>query len=75
VSRAVFTRMDEAELKPLLDAVVAAHAAVEVGSYPRWFEPSYRTKVTFDGIEPSAVDGAVDALVSGLSPGSLVRVE
>jgi len=75
VSRAVFTKEEEAELKPLLDAVVAAHAAVEVGSYPRWFEPSYRTKVTFDGGDQVAVDSALSAFVAGLPPGSLVRVE
>jgi molybdopterin-biosynthesis enzyme MoeA-like protein len=75
VSRAVFTKIEEAELKPVLDAVVAAHADVEVGSYPRWFEPSYRTKVTFDGSLASAVDHALDAFVAGLPAGSIVKVE
>jgi molybdenum cofactor synthesis domain-containing protein len=49
LTRAVFTRMDEALLKPLLDAVVARHPEVEVGSYPRWNDPRYLTKITFDG--------------------------
>jgi molybdenum cofactor synthesis domain-containing protein len=75
VSRAVFTKVEEAELKPLLDAVVAAHADVEIGSYPRWFEPSYRTKVTFDGVDQSAVDRALETFVAGLAAGTLVRVE
>jgi molybdenum cofactor synthesis domain-containing protein len=75
VSRAVFTKMEEADVKLLLDAVVAAHADVEVGSYPRWFEPSYRTKVTFDGADQASVDQALQAFASGLPAGTLVRVE
>jgi molybdopterin-biosynthesis enzyme MoeA-like protein len=75
VSRAVFTKVEEAELKPLLDIVVAAHESVEVGSYPRWFEPSYRTKVTFDGASDTAVAAARDAFVAGLPADMLVRVE
>jgi molybdenum cofactor synthesis domain-containing protein len=75
VSRAVFTKMEEADVKLLLDAVVAAHADVEVGSYPRWFEPSYRTKVTFDGADKASVDQALQAFASGLPAGTLVRVE
>jgi hypothetical protein len=67
--------VDEAELKPLLDAIVAAHESVEIGSYPRWFEPSYRTKVTFDGAHDAAVDAARDAFVAGLPAGTLVRTE
>lgn len=75
VSRAVFTKVEEAELKPLLDVIVAAHPSVEVGSYPRWFEPSYRTKVTFDGNDARVVEAAVEAFVAGLAGGSLVRIE
>ena len=75
VSRAAFTRLDESELKASLDAVVAAHPDVEVGSYPRWFEPTYKTKVTFDGKDEGAVDAALQDFRSRLPPDSLVRVE
>jgi molybdenum cofactor synthesis domain-containing protein len=75
VSRAVFTMMDEGHLKPLLDAVVAAHPKVEVGSYPRWADPSYRTKLTFDGRDAVSVDAAVDAFVKLLPAGEPQRVE
>src|SRR5690606_490333 len=34
ITREVFTRLDEGTLKPHLDAVVAAHPLVAVGSYP-----------------------------------------
>ena len=74
-SLAVFTRMDEGELKPLLDRVVAAHAAsgVEIGSYPKWHDPEYRTKLTFDGLDEAAVRAARDAFLAALPEGALVR--
>ncbi|MET0591765.1 MAG: molybdopterin-binding protein [Polyangiaceae bacterium] len=75
VSRAVFTKMDEGELKPLLDAVVAAHPQVEVGSYPKWSDPSYRTKLTFDGQEAELVERAVDAFLKLLPEGEPQRVD
>lgn len=58
VTRAVYTKMDEGELKPLLDEVVAASREVEIGSYPKFFDPAYRTKITFDGTDPDAVEAA-----------------
>jgi molybdenum cofactor synthesis domain-containing protein len=75
VSRAVFTMMDEGHLKPLLDAVVAAHPDVEIGSYPRWADPSYRTKLTFDGRHADSVAAAVDAFVKLLPAGEPQRIE
>lgn len=75
VSRAVYTKMDEGDLKPLLDRVVAAHPDVEVGSYPKWFDPSYKTKLTFDGRHADAVGRAVDAFLALLPAGEPQRVE
>lgn len=75
VSRAVFLRTDEADLKPLLDAVVSRHPDVEIGSYPKWFEPSYKTKITFDAQDGGAVDRAVDDFVGGCDPAELVTVQ
>jgi molybdenum cofactor synthesis domain-containing protein len=69
VTRAVFTNMEEADLKPLLDQVVAAHADVEVGSYPKWFDARYKTKVTFDARSEAAAEAAVEAFLSLLPPG------
>ncbi len=74
-AHAVYTRVDEAELKPLIDRVVAEFADVDVGSYPRWFEPSYRTKVTFDGRDAARVALAADTFAQALPPGTLVRRE
>ncbi len=69
VSLAVYTKMDEGDLKPLLDRVVAAHPDVEVGSYPKWHDPTYKTKLTFDGRDEARVRAARDAFVASLPPG------
>jgi len=60
------TQLDEGHLKPHLDAVVAAHPAVQVGSYPKWRDPTCRTLVTFDGLDEAAVTEARDALYARL---------
>ena len=75
VSRAVYTKLDEGELKPLLDAVVATHPDVDVGSYPKWSDSTYRTKLTFDGQEADAVGRAVDAFLKMLPAGEPQRVD
>ncbi len=75
VTRAVFTNMDEGDLKPLLDAVVARFPDVGVGSYPKWQDPTYRTKLTFDGRDAARVDEARDAFVALLPAGEPQRME
>ena len=75
VSHAVYTKMDEGVLKPLLDQVVAAFADVSVGSYPKWLDPAYKTKVTFDGRDEGRVLSARDAFVALLPPGEPQRTE
>ncbi len=47
-SEVVFLRAEEADIKPQLDDVVARHPEVEIGSYPKWFDPTYKTRITFD---------------------------
>jgi len=75
VSHAVYTRMDEGNLKPLLDRVVAAFADVSVGSYPKWLDPAYKTKLTFDGRDEARVLAARDAFVALLPPGEPQKVD
>jgi molybdenum cofactor synthesis domain-containing protein len=75
VSRAVYTKMDEGDLKPLLDAVVARFPDVDVGSYPKWIDPAYKTKVTFDGRDEPRVHEARDAFLSLLPSGEPQRVD
>jgi molybdenum cofactor synthesis domain-containing protein len=74
VSQAVYTKMDEGHLKPLLDRVVAAHPRIEIGSYPKWFEKTYTTKITFDGVEPELVLAAVEDFVKMLPEGEPQRI-
>ena len=69
VSRAVFVKLDEPQLKPFLDAIVDDHPDVDVGSYPRFQDPRYETKVTFDGTDPFAVDRALEDFRSRLPLG------
>ncbi|HEX8790556.1 MAG TPA: molybdopterin-binding protein [Polyangiaceae bacterium] len=69
VSHAVYTKMDEGNLKPLLDQVVARFPDIEVGSYPKWLDPAYKTKLTFDGRDEARVLAARDAFVALLPPG------
>ncbi|HKO49277.1 MAG TPA: molybdopterin-binding protein [Polyangiaceae bacterium] len=75
VTRALFLRLEEPLLKPLLDAVVARHPQVEIGSYPKWFDPSYRTQITFDAESAQAAQAALDDLRSLLAPSDVVRAE
>ena len=72
VSHAVFTTLDEGPLKPLLDQVVDAFPSVEVGSYPKWRDPRYSTKVTFDGQDEAIVLEARDSFVGALPSGARV---
>jgi molybdenum cofactor synthesis domain-containing protein len=73
VSRALFTLLEETDIKPLLDRAVARHPRVEIGSYPKWFDETYKTKVTFDGLCEAQVDAALDELVSMLPAGAIAR--
>jgi molybdenum cofactor synthesis domain-containing protein len=75
VSHAVYTKLDEGVLKPLLDRIVAQFPDVAVGSYPKWFDPSYKTKLTFDGRDEAPVLAARDAFVGLLPPGEPQRIE
>lgn len=81
LSAAVYTLMDEGDLRPLLDRVVADFPDVDVGSYPRWPAPGetaetaeYRTKLTFDGRDRARVAAARDAFVASLPAGEPRRV-
>lgn len=75
VTRAVYTQMDEGDLKPLLDRIVEAYPAVEVGSYPKWRDPAYKTKLTFDGRDRDIVASATQAFVELLPEGEPQRIE
>ena len=75
VSRSLFLRLEEPLVKPLLDAVVARHPAVEIGSYPKWFDPSYRTLITFDAPDGEAARAALEDLRGLVAASDIVRAE
>ena len=75
VSLAVYTKMDEGELKPLLDRVVAAFPDVDVGSYPKWHDPLYKTKITFDARDEARVSAARASFVATLPAGEPQPIE
>lgn len=74
-SRALFLRVEEPLLKPALDEVVARHPEVEIGSYPKWFDPAYRTQVTFDAATAEAARAALEDLQSLVAEADIVRAE
>jgi len=74
-SRVVYTNLDEANLKPLLDKVVADHPEVEIGSYPQWRHKLYKTQITFDCVEAEQVERAQADLELLLPEGALVVVK
>lgn len=75
ISLAVLTTLDEGQLKPLLDHVVEAYRDVAIGSYPKFTDPEYRTKLTFDGLVEERARAARDAFADSLPEGTLVRIE
>lgn len=71
--REVRCAVEEAELRPSLDTVVAEFPEVFVGSYPRWRDPACAVRVTFDGRDAARVDAAADRFVALLAPEALAR--
>ena len=59
----------------LLDRVVQSHPEVEIGSYPKWRDPMYKTKVTLDSTREDAMQAALELLLSLLPPGEPQRIE
>lgn len=75
ITRAVFTKMDEPDLKALLDQLVQKYAEVEIGSYPTWSSRKYRTKITFDAKASDLVNEAVEEFLNRLPDGEPQWVE
>lgn len=70
----VYASGDEGDLAADLDAVVAAHPAVKLGSYPRFAEKDFTVMITLDGRGRDEVVAAVRTLAARLGA-RLVRVE
>jgi molybdenum cofactor synthesis domain-containing protein len=66
VTRAAFVAVEEGRIKHLIDACVGAHRDVEIGSYPRWGDKTWRTKITFDAQDEARIEAARAAFVASL---------
>lgn len=75
LSRALVLKLDEVDLKDSLDAVVAAHPLVSIGSYPALFNPRFRTRITFDGTSDAALTAALEDLRARVDESAVVEVE
>jgi len=42
---------------------------VDVGSYPKWFDNRYKTKITFDATDEAKLDSALREFLSLLPEG------
>jgi molybdenum cofactor synthesis domain-containing protein len=73
--RRVYCMADEGALAAHLDAIVAEHRGVVVGSYPRYDAQDYRVIVTLESRDEAAAKLACDRLVARLPPGVVVRTE
>ena len=73
-SRAVYSRAEEGPIAGLLDETVASFPSVEIGSYPHVDALEYKVKITLDGRDTTAVDGATATLIERLGP-AVVRTE
>lgn len=71
----IFVTTDEWTLAPLLDATIAAHDDVAVGSYPDMDSASFRVRVTIEAAEPNSVAAAVRDLLSRVPQAEVVKVE
>ncbi len=69
----VFVSAGEDRLAPILDRLAAAHAAVDIGSYPRFDGADHRVKITIESKDRPRVEAAREALLAALPAGTLVR--
>jgi len=74
-TQVIYTREDEFDIAPRLDAVAADHPDVDIGSYPTFTRDDYRVKITLESKEQAAVESARDQLLALLDAASLARIE
>jgi molybdenum cofactor synthesis domain-containing protein len=70
----VYIDADEGQIAGDLDAVVAAHRDVKIGSYPRFSEKDFKVLVTLEGRDATAVAAAFSLLVDRVGA-KVVRTE
>jgi molybdenum cofactor synthesis domain-containing protein len=71
----VYVSMGEGTLADHLNAVLAAHPDLMLGSYPEFANPDYKVKVTLESKDRAYLDSAVGSLLDRLPKEAVVRVE
>jgi molybdenum cofactor synthesis domain-containing protein len=71
----VYVSMGEGTLADHLNAVLAAHPDLMLGSYPEFANPDYKVKVTLESKDRAYLDSAVGHLLDRLPKDAVVRVE
>ena len=71
--REIYVDAYESVIAAVLDRVAVANPAVDIGSYPRFEVGDYKVKLTIESHDGMAVTQAVEALLSALPPGTVVR--
>jgi hypothetical protein len=67
--------MGEGTLADHLNALLAGHPHLMLGSYPEFSNPEYKVKVTLESKDRSYLDAAVGRFLDGLPKEAIVRVE
>jgi molybdenum cofactor synthesis domain-containing protein len=71
----IFVNMAEGTLADHLNELLTRHPDLMLGSYPEFFNPEYKVKVTLESKDAERVARAADDLLARLPAGVLVRVE
>lgn len=71
----IYVTTDEWTLAPLLDATLAAHPTVQVGSYPDMETTEHKVRITLENEDSGVVRAAVENLLARLPASDVVRVE
>jgi molybdenum cofactor synthesis domain-containing protein len=71
----VFVNIGEGTLADHLNAVLAAHPDLLLGSYPEFANTEYKVKVTLESKDQPYLDRAVEDLLARLPAGAVVRVD
>ena len=72
---AVFCSVGEGLLAEHLNAVLARHPDLLLGSYPEFSNPEYKVKVTLESKDRAYMERALGDLLDRLPPSSVVRVQ
>lgn len=73
--RSVFVSIPEGTLADHLNELLRRYPELMLGSYPEFFNPEYKVKVTLESKDRSYVERALDDLLARLPGGAVVRVE